>query len=337
MTWLAWRQFRVQAAAGAAVVALIAIFLLLTGPGLSNTYADGLAQCGGDCRQFADAFLDEHQATMLEVTAIILVLPAILGLFWGAPLVSRELDAGTHRLAWTQSVTRSRWLAVKLLLVGVAVAAVSGLVTWAVDWWSDPLDAAGAVGEARLPWSLTYAAHGVVPVAYALFAFTLGVAVGILTRRPLPAMAITLAVFLAFQIAIPLTVRPHLVSPVTTSAAITADTLANFNIVQGGNALTIDANAPEPGSWLISRHLVDGSGRPVTTLPGYLIDRPDCAPAKDVSQCLSVIAGLGYRQVSTYHPPSHFWPLQRAEAGLYVGLSAVLAGFCFWWIRRRVT
>jgi hypothetical protein len=336
MTWLAWRQFRVQAAAGAASVALIGLFLLLTGPGLASNYADGLANCGNDCRQFTDAFLDEHQAKLLEVTAIVLVLPAILGLFWGAPLVSRELDNGTHRLAWTQSVTRARWLAVKLVLIGAGVAAVSGLVAWAVDWWSDPLDAAASVGDARLPWPLTFAAHGVVPVAYALFAFALGVAIGIFTRRALPAMAITLAVFLAVQIVVPIAIRPHLVPPVTKSAAITVDTLANFAIVEG-DALVINADAPEPGSWLLSRHTVDGTGREVATLPASLRDRPECAPAKDVTSCLGLIAGLGYRQVSTYHPPSHFWPLQWAEAGLYAALTAGLIGFCFWWLRRRVT
>ena len=73
-----------------------------------------------------------------------LVLPALIGLFWGAPLIARELEAGTHRLVWNQSVTRTRWLAVKLGLLGLAAIAAAGLGSLAVDWWSDPLDKAAA-------------------------------------------------------------------------------------------------------------------------------------------------------------------------------------------------
>jgi len=48
---------------------------------------------------------------------VVLVVPALIGVFWGAPLIARELETGTFRLAWTQSVTRTRWLAVKLGVV----------------------------------------------------------------------------------------------------------------------------------------------------------------------------------------------------------------------------
>ena len=47
---------------------------------------------------------------------------------------------GTFRLAWTQSVTRTRWLAVKLGVVGLASVAVAGLFSLMVTWWSSPLD-----------------------------------------------------------------------------------------------------------------------------------------------------------------------------------------------------
>ena len=114
MTWLAWRQFRAQALSGAIGIALLGAVLLATGPGLADDYADGLALCGSGCREFIDVFIDQHQAALLATTAIVLLLPALLGLFWGAPLVARELDAGTHRLVWNQSVTRARWLGVKL-------------------------------------------------------------------------------------------------------------------------------------------------------------------------------------------------------------------------------
>ena len=141
MIWLAWRQFRAQAVTAAIGLAPAGRWLLATGPGLADEYAEGLAGCGSSgCGQFMDGFLDQHQRSILALTAVVLLVPALLGLFWGAPLVARELDAGTHRLAWNQSVTRTRWLAVKLVLVGVAVRRSPELVVWWVDRWSTPLD-----------------------------------------------------------------------------------------------------------------------------------------------------------------------------------------------------
>ena len=58
---------------------------------------------------------------------------------------------------------------------------------------------------------------GLVPVAYALFAMALGIAAGALLRRTLPAMAVTLAGFIAVRAVIALWLRPHYMSAVTTT------------------------------------------------------------------------------------------------------------------------
>ena len=113
-------------------------------------------------------------------------------MFWGAPLVARELESGTYRLAWTQSVTRRRWLTIKVALVGVAALAVAGLASWLVSWWFAPLD---AINMNRFDPSV-FGARGIVAIGYAGFAFALGVAAGALTRRTLPAMAATLVGFI---------------------------------------------------------------------------------------------------------------------------------------------
>ena len=51
----------------------------------------------------------------------------------------------------------------------------------------------------------------------------------------------------------------------------------------------------------------------------------------------SWLTSLDLRQGLLYHPVSHFWPLQWAETGLFVGLAAALSAFCFWWVRHRIT
>ena len=134
----------------------------------------------------------------------LLAVPFVVGMFWGAPMIARELEAGTHRLVWNQT-TRTRWLAVKLGLTGLAAMAAAGLLSLAVTWWSSPIDKAIAdasgTGAAPGPGLLIFPrlspemfdSRGIVPLGYAAFAFVLGVTTGVVLRRVLPAMAIVLA------------------------------------------------------------------------------------------------------------------------------------------------
>ncbi len=214
MTWLTWRQFRAQAGVAFAVLAVIAVILVVTGTRLAHLYAtSGIAGCtaaGGNCGNLVDEFLRNYHL-LQNIGNLLVAAPVLVGIFWGAPLVARELEAGTYRLAWTQSITRTRWLAVKLAVVGLASMVVVGLFSLMVTWWSSPLDkvhmdrlSAGAFGQ-----------RGIVPIAYAAFAFALGVTLGLLIRRTLPAIAATLVTFTAVRIVVTLWVRGHLIAPLT--------------------------------------------------------------------------------------------------------------------------
>src|SRR4029453_150804 len=100
MIWLTWGQFRAAATMLFAALAALAALLAVTGPGLADDYATGIAACttqGGDCSDFVDRFFGDHLTLFLAVSAVVLVLPALIGLFWGAPLLTRELGVGTHR------------------------------------------------------------------------------------------------------------------------------------------------------------------------------------------------------------------------------------------------
>jgi hypothetical protein len=337
MTWLVWRQFRGSALAAIAGLLVLGTWVWVSGNDLSDEYDAGMAGCSGQaCDPFIDTFVDRHQAPLLALVLIAIVVPILLGLFWGAPLIARELDAGTHRLVWNQSVTRTRWLVVKLLVVGASCAAVVGLVVWWVDQWSTPLDLASDADK-RLPMNLTYASSGVVPVAYALFAFALGVTVGMLTKRVLPALAITLVLFAGVQVAVAGWVRPHLAPTHTTTAPVTADGPRQLSM--GPDGVTLSGDGPVKGSWVRSHHMVDGSGARIDVLPASLVDDPRCAPSpndQDIAPCLESIAAQGYQQLSVYHLPSQTPRLKWTEAGLYGAATAGLVWFCFWWLRRRV-
>jgi hypothetical protein len=352
MLWLTWRQFRASAATMAAALTALAVVLALTGPGLAHRYAAGVAGCGaarrgsavgegpvasGGCTSLGQWFFHQHRAAFLAVTAVMLVLPALVGLFWGAPLVTRELEAGTHQLAWNQTVTRTRWLAVKLGLIGLAAVVAAGLASLAVSWWSSPVDKTAAGDFPRMA-PLLFAARGIVPVGYAAFAFVLGVAAGMLVRHTLPAMAVTLAVFVAVQVAGPLVVRPHLLTPVRATVELTESNPDGFKVARrGADQVTVDAG--DTGAWFLSSHTVDASGHAVDRIDAAAIAGCERSSGPSPSQgpgaCLAEINRLGYRQQVTYQPASRFWPIQWIETGIYLALALGLAGFCLRQIRRH--
>ncbi len=150
MIWLTWRQFRVQAIAAAAAVAVLGIIFGVTGPHLAHLYdISGLASCRTGCSALTSNFLDSVKADAaypvlyIAGLGILYLTPALIGMFWGAPLVTRELEAGTFRLAWNQSVTRTRWMAVKLAAGGLAAMVTTGLLSLVITWWASPVDRAG--------------------------------------------------------------------------------------------------------------------------------------------------------------------------------------------------
>ena len=126
--------------------------------------------------------------------AVVLVVPGLIGIFWGAPLVARELETGTFRLAWTQSVSRRRWTLTKLALLGLSGIVVAGVCSLLITWWASPLDRLGAG-----PFS-HFDSRGIVPLAYAALAFTLGAAAGAAIRRTIPAMVATLVGFVGIRV-----------------------------------------------------------------------------------------------------------------------------------------
>ena len=343
MIWLTWRQFRGGAVMMAAALAVLAAILSLTGPGLADDYSTGIAACtsqSGGCSDFVERFFDDNLIPLLAVTAVVLVLPALIGVFWGAPLIARELEAGTHRLVWNQSITRTRWLAVKLGLTGLAAMIAAGLGSLAVTWWSSPIDKAATELPRMAP--LMFASRGIVPIGYAAFAFALGVTVGMLVRRTVPAMAITLAIFVAAQIAMPLLVRPHLLPPTRSTIELTESNIDGFHWDESGEVLQVWSDAGPADAWVLSSHSVDPSGHAVDTISMSSSSGPCAPPAGTpdegtVTACLDEIQRLGYRQEATYHPSSRFWPFQWYETGIYTALALGLAGFCFWRIRRRLS
>jgi ABC-2 family transporter protein len=337
MIWLTWRQFRVSALTVFGPLGAMAVALALTAPRLNRDYADLLARCENGCiGDVYDHFFFPRAGVYFGLNLLVAVVPAVVGVFWGAPLISREFETGTQDLVWQQSVPRRRWLAVKVGLIGLAALAAAGLAVVAVSWWSRPLDATAITGLTRLSPGL-FGARGYVVLGYTAFAFTLGVAAGLLIRRTVPAMAVTFAVFVAAQIVMPAIVRPHLATPARLDIAITANNLSGVDASgRNGAVRGLIVEFGPPGAWVLTNETVDSAGRTVGTLPAWVAA---CATPEEPSgeivqqQCIDRLTAAGYRQAVTYHPADRFWPFQAYETAIFGMLSLLLVGFCFLRIR----
>ena len=206
MTWPTWRQFRTQAITVYAGIVVLVVFLAATRGHLLRVTA-------GDPATALQDVTEAQGVLYLVGTVVVALLPAVIGTFWGAPLVTRELEAGTHHpglepvrdpdpLARGQARPhrcdgdrRGRAGQPGVHLVGGSDRPARG--------------ARRGLRPTRPHRSLHCSTRGIASAGHAAFAFVLGVTMGIIIRRTVPAMAVTLAIFIAVQIAVPLWVRPH--------------------------------------------------------------------------------------------------------------------------------
>jgi hypothetical protein len=340
MTWLTWRQSRTQTIAAAAVLAVIAIVLAVTGPHLAHLYdASGVATCNPDtnCKTLASDFLNElSKFTTIAYfigIAVMLAGPALIGVFWGAPLVTREAEARTFPLAWNQSVTRTQWMAVKLGLVGLLAMASAGLLSLMLTWWSSPMDTAAPLNSSKLDLTrlgpVLFGARDITPVGYAAFAFALGVAAGTMIKRTVPAMGTTLAGFAAVQVAWPVWIRQHLFAPVHTVVALNPANIFQIKTINNVLVLSAMPNFSQQGAWVLSSQIIDRAGQtPHTTAPQVCL-------GSNMQACQTWIGRLHLRQIVAYEPASRFWDFQWAETAIFLAAAVALAGFCVWRIRSR--
>src|SRR6202044_2829674 len=141
-------------------------------------------------------------------------------------------------------------------------------------WWAAPIGRAvghggGGTNLAMGRFStLVFATHGITPLGYAAFAFTLGVTAGALIRRTVPAMAVTLAIFAAVQIAMPLWIRPNLFPASHTTIAINFNG-STLNLYKTDSphtftfALATDDGLPgQPQAWIRSSGAARAAGHP---------------------------------------------------------------------------
>ncbi|MFD8480447.1 hypothetical protein [Kitasatospora sp. NPDC059673] len=312
LVWLAWRQNRlaVWTFGGAMLLVCVALFVLhwklrdvifLTHGPCAEPSSWNVPICGhlvADRGNAMDAYTNlTHRPFFL--------LPVAVGMFLGAPLLAQEYERGTLRMIRAQSVSPVRWLTARLTapaaLVTVAVGLFAAMNTWL---WLD-MHRLGW-GQDNLFPGFTYATIGLAPLAWSLFALAVGVAVGQLLRRTLVSVLVTGVLVLGAQLLVR-SLRVYFVPLAEATGHIPGAVPSH----------AVPYSMP-PNSWLVDHGPVLADGTRASESDCYRLgDACDNSPLSWV----------------TYHPNSHFVPMQLVEGGLLLAVSAALVFLTY----RRVT
>jgi hypothetical protein len=195
----------------------------------------------------------------------------------------------------------------------LAAAVWGGVISALVTWWSGPNNAEqlNAFDPGR------FDIMGIVPVAYSLFAMALGIAAGTLLRRVLPAIAVTLAGFIAVRAVVTLFLRPHYMSAVTVFYKVTS------GFTPAGSYWQLAQGVAGPNGQQLAQpnniNYIDGV--PASSLPGACtqVSRGAFTPPASCTQALS-----HFRAFLTYQPADRYWTFQGIETGIFLILAAAL-------------
>jgi hypothetical protein len=313
MAWVTWRQHRLQLAVGGAMLLGVAIAALVTGlPVFEAYHRQALSSClppatRSGCDLIVRHFVGEFGGRS-QVARYLILLPALVGVFVGAPLLARELEHGTFRLAWTQAVSRRRWLLSKTALLALATGLGAALLSGLVMWWRHPFD---VVSGHMSPSG--FEIEGLVVPAYAVFALAVGVLAGAMLRRTIPAMTLTLVVFFAVRLGIGRFIRPHYLPPEH-----------------------VKANGLDPGThaqdWVLNNSLVDAVGRHISAAREAKAIVHAQQARIDPQEYLLM---LGWRRAVTFQPSDRFWIFQSIEAAIFFALALAIVLATVELVRRR--
>ena len=336
MNWFVWRQHRKQFMIFGVLLAIFAIFAIFTGNNFWHTYQNALHTCAQNpatpsCSDLQDNLFTSSADGFIRIAVVLATfgLPVLAGLFLGSPLIAREYEEDTNKLAWTQSVSRRKWLTTKLLWA-LGFAFVYGvIVASAATWWSHTLD---ALTQYRFIQG-HFETQGLMPVAYSVFFTAIGFMTGAWFRKTIIGFAVTFGMFVLCMASFAQLIRPHYMTPVAVTSPM------------GPNA--IEAKIPA-GAWVLKRNIVDKNGHGfdsfrLTNMPAdcrTLIEasngniRVKAGPTSGdpIDVCLNK---AGFHQTAQYQPSYRYWDFQRIEAGIYAGMTALAVAATYWVVLRR--
>ena len=319
LAWVTWRQHRAALAGVAALLGGLGLYLVIMGLKIHSGYAS-VTSChpatSAACALTGRLFNDDYHPTAQTMAGFLQVIPALVGVFVGGPVLARELETGTFRFAWTQGCGRLRWAIAKLALLAVAVTVAAEGFSLLFSWYYQPWFAEGLDGGLA---PQLFDLRGIDFAAWTLLAFTLGVAAGALIRRTVPAMAGALAAWTGLFFATFMFLRKHYQPPRVAAGA--------------------KANTPSFGlNWSWAQWYTGPNGKPVSqqTIRTVMAHAPESVQnSRNPNAGTAYLAAHHYTQWWLYQPVSRYWPFQLIEGGWLLALSLILLAATVWLVRDR--
>jgi hypothetical protein len=315
VTWLSWRQQRTETIVTAALLALLAVVFVPEGIHVADLFAQQhVARCINSQTQACSFVLGNFTVSAGALQGLFAsgwfnLVPGLIGVALAVPLL-HEIENGTVRLAWTQSVTRRHWLASKLGFAIGTVLLAAGCFTLLFTWYQQPFDRAfGRWDHFDFEW--------IAPFGYTLFALGLALAIGVLLRRSAAALVVAFGLYVAGRVFVESWLRKRFVTPLS----------ATFTQSSAGPNLR--------HAWVISEFPSDKAGRPFVGTPGVFQNCGKVGPAgfKRLDQACMARHGAGFTH-AVYQPASRFWEFQGIETALFGGVALILIAFAAWRILR---
>ncbi len=330
LAWVVWRQRRAALITAAILLAVLSLYLLIMGLRIRSAYA-AVTSChpasSAACQNLASAFnisyYENFAASKIHdigdpplISALLLTVPALIGVFAGAPLVARELATGTFRFAWTQGCGRLRWALAQLALPAITLTAALGLFSVLFSWYLQPFVADGQVSVVM---PIQFPLHGVAYAGWTLAAFAIGVFAGAAIRRTVPALAAALAAWAALALATAIFIRPYYYeTPLRASGGAPHMPPPRLN-----SSWILSSWTTGPGGHLVSPAVTNN------LIPSSVQFAPDPnAPADWMTR-------HGFTQWWSYQPPSRYGHFQLIEGSWLLVLSVALIAATVWLIQRR--
>jgi ABC-2 family transporter protein len=322
LAWVGWRQHRLALGGVILLLGVVCAWMLISGLQMRSALSSfGLTDCtpltATSCTAQEAVYVSDYYSGASTVAAVLQVVPILIGVLAGAPIVARELETGTFRLSWTQGCGRTRWLIARLVPLAVVLTVAAAGVSVLFSWYYQPMFQLGQ-GSPLSPE--LFGLRGVAFAGWTLLAFVLSVAAGALLRKTVPAIVAAIAAWTGLLLLTVYVLRGHYEAPLT-----------------GTGLINSTAGTGQGAPWLLTQWWTAPGGAPasqgeISALSTQLRQAGGLPTPQAVQQWF---AEQGYLKYFTYQPADRFWHFQLIEGGWLLALCLLLGAAAVWLVRRR--
>lgn len=317
LIWLTWRQHRWPIVVSAALTGVLVVLMLITASDLSSMAHHCLTAARGQCRRETTEPTPSHTGYLMNT---VVFLPVLVAVFWGVPLLAREFEQRTLPLAWSQDVSRVKWLAGKTAVMVVLVAAMGTALAAASIHLAHEYH---AYTSASLFEGTQFQAGGWLPLTLGLAWLAVGIAAGAATRRVLVAIAVVGGLWIVRMVGM-VQVRAKLMTPVSMIKPLA---LGNPDR-SGPPAFTFSNDM----SLRTASRVVDVHG--VTHSQALVMDGW-CGSSEDLQTCLNQHGIVG--TLVKFQPADRMGTFHLIENGMNLGLFVIALVVAWWCVKKART